>query len=82
MKHQMHKTLCENLGLNRLVKLTCKTIFEENILSGLTISDGQKTYTLYSNTPCFVIAKSLFNINEKIKSNKFQYSMPPLLSAA
>ena len=82
MKHQMHKTLCENLGLNRLAKLTCKTVFEENILSALIVSDGQKSYTLHLNTAPFAIAKSIFNINERIRAANFQYSMPPFLLAA
>lgn len=82
MKYQMQKTLCETLGLDFFSKLTCKTIFENETLSGLTVSDSVKTYTLYSNTAPFAIAKSIFNVNERIRSSKFSYSIPALLSAA
>ena len=82
MKHHMHKTLCASLGLNPSSKLNCKAIFEDDFLSALIVDDGSKTYTLYYGTAPYAIAKSIFNVNDRIRSTSFKYSLPPLLQVA
>lgn len=78
----MHKTLCATLGLNPSAKLNCKAVFEDDFLSALIVDDGFRTYTLYHGTAPYSIAKSIFNVNDRIRSTSFKYSLPPLLQVA
>ena len=75
MKAFIKKSLCEKLGLSQVTSLTCKAIFFGDYISAIEIKDGIKTFILASPTKEFAMAKSLFGVNERIRTPDYIYKL-------
>lgn len=75
MKAQMKAALCAQFKLdpNKELKATC--MWQEERLAAIVITDGKITFHISLGTQEFLIAKTLFNIDERIRKPNFTYKI-------